>query len=111
MKLNRLVVASILGLAFVASTSAYACDHGSGGDDQGGGWSFLGWCHHGNHDHHGDCDHDHDGGGSGGHHDCNPTKGYNGTPCSTDGGSGSSGSGSGSGSGTGPAGSGKGISG
>ena len=114
MRLNRLVVASILGLAFMASTSAYACEHGGDGDSWGGGWSFLGWCHHGNHEqeHHGDCDHHHDGdGGDSHHHDCNPTKGYNGSPCSTDGGSNGSGSGSGSGSGAGTAGSGKGISG
>jgi hypothetical protein len=59
MKLNRLIAVSIVGFSlFTTSTSAFACDHESGG----GSSSWFGWCHHDN-DHNHDCDHDKNKGG------------------------------------------------
>jgi uncharacterized membrane protein YgcG len=75
MKLNRLIVATVVGISLLApSTSAFACEHDSHS------WSFFGWCNHDEKDKDKDCDHkdrdcdhhdrdrghdcDHDGGGS-----------------------------------------------
>jgi hypothetical protein len=90
MKLNRLLIASLLGFSLL-TTSALACD--KGGSSHESHWSFFGWCHHDDNSGGHDCD-DHDGGSGS---DCNrhDAKGNDGSGCST-GGSGSSSSGSGS---------------
>jgi hypothetical protein len=83
MKLNRLVLVSLIGISL--STPAWACEPGSGG----GIFSFF---HH-------DCDkdkdhHDHDGGKSSHGGDCNGG-GHSGSGGSNSGGGSSSGGGSG----------------
>lgn len=115
MKNSKLLVATVLGIAFAATSSAVACEHNSSNssNDHPSHWSFLGtgWYHnmltgHGGYsdDNHGkECDNGHGNDSSG----CE-TKGGSNSGGSNSGG-GSTGSGSGSGSGSGTAGSGKGI--
>lgn len=117
MKLNRLLVASILGLAFLATSSAIACEHGNNSNDgsnHASHWSFLGlgWYRnsiagtggYSDNNQGKECDHGHGNDSSG----CS-TKGGSSSGGSSSGGS-SSGGGSTSGSGGSTAGGGKGIS-
>jgi len=60
MKLNRLFIASLLGFSLL-TTSALACEHGSGSSSsEESHWSFFGWCHHTDNDRDHDSDHDRD---------------------------------------------------
>jgi len=108
MKFNRLLVASVLGLAFLATSSALACEHNDSSNEQSH-WSFLGWCQHftQSHDeHHRECDQNGQDSGIG--RNCDRGKGNGGGYCGTDGHT--SGGGSDSGGGSSTAGGGKGIS-
>jgi len=108
MKLNRLLVAYVLGLAFLATSSALASENNNSGNEQSH-WSFLGWCHHftESHDEHQrECDQNGQNSGIG--RNCDRGKGNGGGYCGTDGNT--SGGGSGSGGGSTTAGGGKGIS-
>lgn len=108
MKINRLLVASVLGFAFLATSSAFAYDHDNSRNAQSH-WSFLGWYHHltqPNDEHHRECDQNGQDSGIG--RNCDRGKGNGGGYCGTDGHT--SGGGSGSGGGSNTAGGGKGIS-
>jgi hypothetical protein len=110
MKLNRLLIASLLGFSLL-TTSALACDKGSSSHESH--WSLFGWCHHDDSadsdSHKRECDQNGQNSGIG--NNCDHGKGNGGGYCGTSGssssGSGSSSSGSGSSSGSLP---GKGIS-
>jgi len=107
MKLNRLLIAFVLGLSFFATSSVYASDNGSNGGQTHS--SVLGWLYNlmtgqGGYsdDNHGkECDHGHGNDSSG----CPSSTSGGGSTGSGGGGStgsGSTGSGSGSGSSCGP---------
>jgi hypothetical protein len=93
MKLNRLLMASLLGFSLITS-SALACDKGSSsssGSSQESHWSFFGWCHHDDADSHKrECDQNGQNSGTG--NNCDHGKGNGGGYCGTS----SSGSSSGS---------------
>lgn len=114
MKISKLLVASILGLAFAATSSAIACEHNntSSNDDHPHHWSLLdlGWYRNMLSDRGGFSDNNQG-------KECDRGHGNDSSGCSTKGGSNSGGStsgggstGSGSGSGSTTAGGGKGIS-
>jgi len=83
MKLNRLIMVSLVGISL--STPAWACEHSGGGI-----FSFF---HHCDHDQDKDSNHDHDRDKDKGSHDCSGG-GHSGGGSSSSGGSGSSGGGS-----------------
>ena len=82
MKLNRLVMASLIGISL--STPAWACDPGKGG--------LFSFFHHSDCDHDRDSHHDHDGDKSS-NHDCSGGN-HSGGGSQSGSGSGQSGSGS-----------------
>jgi hypothetical protein len=108
MKPTRLFLVTLLGLGLALSTTpVFACDHGSGGSNEGSSWSFFGWCQHffDSDSHHRECDQN--GQNSGRGNNCDHGRGNGGGYCGTGGSSsggssgGSTSGGSGSTSGTG----------
>lgn len=90
MKLNRLLIASLLGFSLL-TTSALACEHSSGSSsNQESHWSFFGWNHHTDQEHKRECDQNGQDSGQG--RNCDRGKGNGGGYCSTSGGSTSGGS-------------------
>lgn len=104
MKLNQLLTASVLGFSLITTSSAFACEHSSGGNSsshQDNHWSFFDWCHHAISDSHRECDHDGQNTGNG--NNCDHGKGNGGGYCGTGGSSsGSTGHSTGGGSTTTP---------
>ena len=107
MKINRLLIASLLGFSLL-TTSALACDHTGSGSSEESHWSLLGWCHHTT-DHQRECDQNGQNSGIG--RNCDHGKGNGGGYCGTGGSTsgGSTGGGSTSGGSTGGSTSGGGV--
>src|SRR4051794_26233698 len=96
MKLNRLLIASLLGFSLLTNSALASDNHSNGGSGEESHWSMLGWFHHVA-DSHRECDHNGQNTGTG--RNCAHGVGNGGGYCSTGGGNTSGGGGKGSDSG------------